>query len=315
MPDAPTHVVAGVLADARGRVLVAQRGAGKHLAGTWEFPGGKLDSGENVLAGLRRELREELGIEAGAIEPLISVPWRYPDKTILLDTWRVLDYTGAPIGREGQAIAWRRIDELATLDMPPPDRPIVNALRLPDLYAITPEPGTDAAEFLRRVESVLDGGVRLLQLRAKTLPHDRLQALALATRDLARRHGAQIVLNGDPQAASDWGFDGVHMPAHRLMRTLHRPFGRERWLAASCHDEAEIDYANAIGVDFAVVGPVRPTASHAGAPALGWARFAELVARAAFPVYALGGLSVEDVLVAREHGAQGIAGISTFFGC
>ena len=308
-----THVVAGVLSDAHGRVLVAQRGAGKHLAGTWEFPGGKLDPGENAHAGLRRELREELGIEIGASEPLIRVPWRYPDKAIVLDAWRVLDYSGEPVGREDQAIAWHHIDELAALDMPAADRPIVNALRLPDRYAITPEPGTDAAEFLRRVEKVLAGGVRLLQLRAKTLPHDRLQTLALATRDLARRHGAQIVLNGDPHAARDWGFDGVHLPAHRLMRTTQRPFGHERWLAASCHDEAEIDHANAIGVDCAVVGPVKPTASHAGAPALGWARFAELAARAAFPVYALGGLRAEDVLTAREHGAQGVAGISAFF--
>jgi len=313
MPDAVTHVVAGVLSDARGRVLVAQRGAGKHLAGTWEFPGGKLDPGERAHAGLRRELREELGIEIGPIEPLIGVPWRYAEKTILLDAWRVLDYSGAPVGHEGQATAWHDVDELAALDMPPPDRPIVNALRLPDRYAITAEPDADPGEFLRRVERVLGGGLRLLQLRAKTLPLDRLRTLARATRDLARRHCAQVMLNGDPQAAYDWGFDGVHLSAHRLMRTVQRPFDRGRWLAASCHDEAQIDRANEIGVDFAVVGPVLPTASHAGAPPLGWARFAELATRAAFPVYALGGLRAEDMSTARMNGAQGIAGISAFF--
>ncbi len=121
MTDAVIHVVAGVLGDREGRVLVAQRGVGKHLAGSWEFPGGKIDPGEDAQAALRRELREELGIEIGAIDSIIGVPWRYPDKTILLDAYRVLDYTGIPRGREGQALAWRRIDELAALSMPPPD--------------------------------------------------------------------------------------------------------------------------------------------------------------------------------------------------
>ena len=313
MPDAATHVVAGVLRDARGRVLVAQRGVGKHLAGCWEFPGGKLDPGESAHTALRRELREELGVEIGAIEPLIGVPWCYPDKAILLDAYRVLDYAGEPNGREDQAIAWRRIDELASLDMPAPDRPIVKALQLPDRYAITPEFHAGEAAFDRSIERVLAGGVRLLQLRAKQLQPDQLRKLARSACKLAHQHGARLIINGPAEIAVECGADGMHLSSAELMRASQRPLTGARWLAASCHNEDEIRQANALGVDFAVVGPVMPTASHPGAEALGWARFEELAARAAFPVYALGGLGTDDVATARTRGAQGIAGISAFF--
>src|SRR5512147_43422 len=133
------HVVAGILCD-EGRVLLAQRRAGTHLAGMWEFPGGKIDPGEEGETALRRELHEELGIEVGSVEPLISVPWRYPEKSIVLHAFRVLDFHGDPHAREHTALRWLAPGATLEVEMPPPDRPIVNALRLPHLYAITPEP-------------------------------------------------------------------------------------------------------------------------------------------------------------------------------
>jgi 8-oxo-dGTP diphosphatase len=258
-------------------------------------------------------LREELGIEIGAIDSIISVPWRYPDTTILLDAYRVLDYTGIPRGREGQALAWRRVDELAALPMPPPDQPIVNALRLPDHYAITPEPGRDDAAFLADVERVLSNGARLLQLRAKQIERSRLRELAVAARSLARARGALILINGDVDLALACGMDGMHMTSAELMSTTQRPLERDAWLATSCHTLAEIRKANELGVDFAVLGPVANTMSHDGEAPLGWDAFAELCSLAAFPVFALGGLRGDDLVRARAAGAQGIAGISAFF--
>ncbi|MEP6941065.1 MAG: Nudix family hydrolase [Rudaea sp.] len=309
------HVVAGVLGDGQGRVLVAQRAAGKHLAGLWEFPGGKVDPGECALTALRRELHEELDvdIDVDSATPLICVPWRYADKAIVLDAYRVSAFTGVPAGREAQAIAWQRVEQLAKLDMPPPDRPIVSALRLPSEYAITPEPGSGDAGFLRAVERAVTNGVRLLQLRAKSIDAARVHVLARATREIAHAHGAWVLFNGDPDVADACGFDGLHLSSVRLMAMSRRPSADDRWLAASCHSEAEIDHANALGIDFGVLGPVMRTASHSDAAPLGWPRFAELATRAAFPVFALGGLSADDTLVARQHGAQGIAGISAFF--
>ena len=127
------HVVAAALVDAAGRVLIAQRPSGKHLAGGWEFPGGKLEPGEERLAGLERELREELGISIiGAPRPLIRVHHAYPSREVLLDIWVVKRYGGEPRGLDGQALRWCTQDELEGVELLPADRPIVAALRLPE---------------------------------------------------------------------------------------------------------------------------------------------------------------------------------------
>jgi 8-oxo-dGTP diphosphatase len=312
----PFHVVAGVLQDASGRVLLAERAAGTHLAGTWEFPGGKIEPGETAEDALRRELHEELGVDIGAVEPLISVPWRYPGKSIVLHACRVRDFRGEPCGRQGQRVRWELPEALAGgagVDMPPPDLPIVTALRLPETYAITPEAGEDLPAFLAGVERLLAAGVRLIQLRSKRLAADRLQAIAQAIYNRAREAGAELLLNGNIDLVRRLGLHGVHLPAADLMRLTERPLEADRWVAASCHNESELAHAAAIGVDFAVLGAVQPTASHAGTSPLGWQRFAELVAVAPLPVYALGGLRLDDLGPARRAGAQGIAGISAFW--
>ncbi len=126
------HVVAGVLIDGAGRVLIAQRPAGKHLAGGWEFPGGKLEPGEARAAGLARELREELGIAIGQPRPLLRLRHAYPYGDVLLDVWVVRRYRGEPRGLDGQQLRWCRRDELAKAELLPADRPILAALRLPE---------------------------------------------------------------------------------------------------------------------------------------------------------------------------------------
>jgi mutator protein MutT len=127
------HVVAAALIDAAGRVLIAQRPSGKHLAGGWEFPGGKLEPGEERLTGLERELREELGISIiGTPRPLIRVRHAYPSREVLLDICVVKRYRGEPRGLDGQALRWCTQDELDAAELLPADRPIVTALRLPE---------------------------------------------------------------------------------------------------------------------------------------------------------------------------------------
>jgi 8-oxo-dGTP diphosphatase len=126
------HVVAAVVIDAQGRVLIAQRPKKKHLAGGWEFPGGKLEPGEERLAGLSRELREEIGISVAKPRPLMRVHHTYPTREILLDIWVIRRYTGEPRGLEGQALRWCPQQDLGSADLLPADKPIVAALRLPE---------------------------------------------------------------------------------------------------------------------------------------------------------------------------------------
>jgi mutator protein MutT len=129
----PVHVVAAAVTDADGRVLIAQRPAGKQLAGRWEFPGGKVEPGENRVQALTRELQEELGIRiSGHPRPLIRVHHEYPFGKVLIDMWVVGRYEGEPRGLDGQALRWCHQDELEHADLLPADRPLIEALRLPE---------------------------------------------------------------------------------------------------------------------------------------------------------------------------------------
>ncbi len=121
------------MTDLAGRVLIAQRPPGKHLAGGWEFPGGKLEPAEERRSGLARELREELGITVtGPPRPLIRVRHVYDYGAVLIDMWVVRAYSGEPRGLDGQALRWCTQDELKSADLLPADGPIVAALRLPE---------------------------------------------------------------------------------------------------------------------------------------------------------------------------------------
>ncbi len=122
------HVVAGALLDGQGRILIAQRPPGKHLAGGWEFPGGKLQVNEVPLAGLHRELREELGIEVLRAEWLASCAHDYPDRRVLLELWTVPAFDGVAQSLDGQALRWVTLSELQTAGLLPADKPLVEAL-------------------------------------------------------------------------------------------------------------------------------------------------------------------------------------------
>jgi mutator protein MutT len=131
-PRPVVHVVAAAVTDASDRVLIAQRPAGTHLAGGWEFPGGKLEPGEERAEGLARELNEELGITIATPRPLIRVRHAYPTREILLDVWIVRHYRGDASGLDGQALRWVTREELAAVELLPADGPIVRALWLPE---------------------------------------------------------------------------------------------------------------------------------------------------------------------------------------
>ena len=302
------HVVAGVLTDARGRILLARRTAGRDLAGAWEFPGGKLEAGETPFQALDRELHEELGIRIDAMEPLISVAQAYHDKRIVLDVYRVSRFSGKARGLEKQALAWSPSEKLATYPMPPADRPVVAALTQAASYLITPELGGDPAAFLARIDQALLAGVRRLQLRVSAGDGVDIAALAAEVKRRCDLSAAELLVNGDIELAGKLGC-GVHLRAVQLMALNARPLPAGLTVAASCHDEAELRQAQAIGADFVVLGPVGKTPTHAGQPAMGWKRFVELREQVSLPIYALGGMRPTDHANARKQGAQGIAAI------
>lgn len=311
----PVLVVAGILRDPAGRILVSRRRPGTHLEHLWEFPGGKLEPGEEPAAALSRELNEELGIQVLASAPLLSVTHHYPDKSIRLWLYEITAHSGTPQGLEGQPLMWVDSTALAGLDMPAADRPVGKILDMPAAYAISPDPGAypDAESFLGAWNKVLVGGFRLLRLRADigNLPPGLL-ADCLAG---AREHGARVVVSDDPRAAVAAGADGVHLSAAAAAAAGaldRRPVADGMLLGVSCHDRSELQQAGRLEADFVTVSPVAATASHPGASVLGWDGLADLVAAAPAPVYALGGVTPADLQRARAVGAWGVAGISAF---
>ena len=307
---APVHVVAGILRDEQGRVLLAQRPPGKHLAGLWEFPGGKVERGESAAHALERELHEELGIRARIGRRRIAVPF----EGIVLDVHEVSAYDGALKARENQRLVWIEPDRIDRGWLPAADRPVVTSLCLPERYLITPVPaGGDVSSFLASLESALRGGIRLVQLRLPGWERGETSGLACQVRDLCHAYGGHLLLNADFRLAAVLGLDGVHLP-FRIARSLRqRPMPHDRLVGVSCHSAAELQHAAEIGADFATLSPIGPTTSHVEANPLGWAPAARLLEDTGLPVYALGGVDAAALDYAFTCGFQGIAGIRAFW--
>ena len=310
VPDPRIDVAAAVITDPGGRVLLARRTDGRDLAGLWEFPGGKLEPGESPEHALARELHEELGIDVQVGAPLIAVAQRYPHKRLRLDVRRVTQWRGTPRGHEGQALAWVPPDKLPAYAMPPADRSVVAALLQPDRYLVTPAPPSpgDDARWLAALQRALDAGIARLQVRLPGLDESRLNTLVASAARRCEAAGAELLLNGEVALARRFGI-GLHLRAAQLRSLRERPLAAGMPLAASCHDAAELRAADALGCDFAVLGPLRPTPTHPDATGIGWPRFEQLREHVPLPIYAIGGLGPADIPTARRHGAQGIAAI------
>jgi len=311
--DATRHsrmieVVAGVIRDHRGRILLARRTEGRDLAGLWEFPGGKHEADETPEAALQRELHEELGIDIEIGAPLIRVPQAYPHKRLSLDVYEVRSWHGTVRGLEGQALAWVPPHKLAEYPMPPADIPVVAALSQPDRYLVTPEPGDADAPWLAALERALADGIRRVQLRAPSCEPARWRSLATQAVARCREAAAQVLVNTDIELARSLGV-GVHLRASQLRDLSVRPLPQGVLVAASCHTLDELHAAQALRCDFAVLGSIKPTATHPGVIPLGWEGFAALREAVSLPLYAIGGLAPDDISEARRHGAQGIAAI------
>ena len=304
------RVAAGILRNACGEILLAQRPNRGELANLWEFPGGKIEPGESVEQALVRELDEELGIAVRATRAFRTVHWVYREHRIELITLHVVAFDGEPHGREGQAVRWVAPRALLAAAMPPADRPLAVALNLPDVCLVTPDPGADVDAFLATLERALERGVRMVQLRAKS---GLTRELAARVREACASRDALALLNGDVALALELGFDGVHLPAAQAASLDSRPVTDTVLLGVSCHDEREIERARAIGADYLVIAPVRATASKSSAVPIGWERFGALARATQSPCYALGGVGLADLEAARKRGAHGVAAISALW--
>jgi len=294
------EVVAGIILDGNGRVLLAQRPVHKHQGGCWEFPGGKIQSAETASAALLRELAEELDIEVLQSRPFMTVDHDYPDLSVRLRFREVTHWQGVPRGMEGQPLDWYFPSEMPKLPFPAANLPVVRALTLSDYLLITPTP---------LPPDWLSG--YLSQQPQASLLYLRSPSPGVTPADLAclQDRGVRVLVNELPLLQS-LGADGLHLGSQVLMGLAARP--QVPLLSAACHNAAELSKAVALDVDFVLLSPVQATVSHPHASPLGWDSFRSLAEGQPLPVYALGGLRPEDLPMARQMGARGVAGIRGF---
>ncbi|HEY1288098.1 MAG TPA: Nudix family hydrolase [Burkholderiales bacterium] len=294
------EVAAAVIQRPDGAFLLAQRPPGKVYAGYWEFPGGKAEPGEPAAQALSRELHEELGIDVETVYPWITRVFTYPHGTVRLNFFRVVRWRGEPHPKEGQAIAWQSAGAATAAPMLPANAPVLASLALPVEYAVTDAArwGTDA--MLDKLQRRLEQGLKLVQLREPGLGDEERRMFCDAAIGRAHRCGCKVMVKTPHPDA-----DGIHFTASELMNLKERPGGM--LVAASCHSREELERAMQLELDFVVLGPVKATASHPHAAAMGWNAFAELAESLTIPVYAIGGLTRADLEDAWRAGAHGVA--------
>lgn len=122
-------VAAAAILNSQGKLLIAKRPNDKHQGGLWEFPGGKVEAAESVEAALKRELKEEIGIEVLQCEPLVRIEHDYSDKSVVLDVWIVSSFSGEAVGLEGQPIEWINPADMDSFQFPEANLPIISALK------------------------------------------------------------------------------------------------------------------------------------------------------------------------------------------
>ncbi|WP_019881725.1 MULTISPECIES: Nudix family hydrolase [unclassified Methylophilus] len=305
------QVAVAILIKPNGEYLLASRPNGKGWAGWWEFPGGKIEAGETSEHALIRESQEELGITPTQIQPWIKRRYDYPAthdaeaKTVLLHFFFVHAWQGELQAREGQQFAWQHPQKLNVTPVLPANAPIMQALSLPPVYAISNVQEMGEPAFLQALKQQLDQGLQLLQIREPQLDNEALAQLSEKVLTLCAPYNCRCLLNSSPEQAQQLGYQGVHLNSQRLLALTKKP--DHLLVGASCHDVEQLQQAQALQLDFALLSPVLSTKSHPEATGLGWEKFGEMLNGLEIPVYGLGGMHSEHLSQAQACGARGIA--------
>jgi 8-oxo-dGTP diphosphatase len=297
------QVAAAVITRPDGQFLLGQRGPDTVYSGYWEFPGGKVETGETPRMALIRELDEELGIAVQTCHPWLVREHVYEHAHVILHFFAVTQWRGEPRLNVHSAMRWQRADQLAVSPMLPANGPILKALRLPRIMGITHAGEIGENDQYARLNHALDQGLRLVQVREPALDAQAQTRFAKTVSDRCAQTGALCLINTNVALATK--ASGLHLPARVLMQTPARP--DVEWVGASCHTRAELEHAAQLGLDYAVLGNIKATASHPDRAGLGWSAFEQLTTGLPLPVFAIGGLRDTDLPEACSHGAHGIA--------
>lgn len=308
------QVVAAIIRRGENEVLLGQRPAGAHLQGLWEFPGGKIETRETPADALQRELKEELGIDIVTSFPLMTVRHQYPEKQVELHIREVMGWEGQVTSMEKQQLQWVNIKQLAELEMPAADKPVIPALKLSRTYQVTPGLN-DVAAYVEFLCKAIKSHSSFIQLRPENLSSVDLEKLLGMIAGIKHRSETVIILHsGEGELRMNLAnqVDGLHLTAKHLLELKKRPAKLDGFLLASCRNLAEVRQAEKIGVDMLCLAPVYSDVASADLKPLGEQGFADICEKAILPVYAMGGMKHEHMSKIRDLGGTGIAGIDVF---
>ena len=294
----------GIIFNESFQLLMAERPQSKTWSGWWEFPGGKIESGETPLEALKRELKEEIGISVIDAEKWIVRKYAYEDYEVILHFYKVTQWSGNIEAKEEQKISWVLPENNVVSPILPANDLIFKAISLPDIYAIT-NAYEYSGNFLNKVEQQLNNGLGLIQIREKAISKNAFIELTKEIIQMAGNFDAKVMINSDINLAYKLNADGVHLNSSLLHRLSEIP--KDLIVSASCHSARDIEKAMTMDVSFVVLSPVQKTQSHPNTTPIGWDSFSKITQNYSIPIYALGGMKQDDIENAFNAGAIGIA--------
>lgn len=282
------------------KILVGWRESHQHQGDKHEFPGGKVESGETPMQACRREVFEEVGIQIETWHPFDLIQHEYDDVIVNLHFFHST-VSAEQLSEIHQPWVWYTRTELLDLNFPKANSSIIKALYWPKQIKISPE--VSSLEQLKNDH--------LFYWRADFQPKQIVEIAQYSIEDLAK-----LIVNVELWAAlgdfQQQAVAAVHLKQHQLMAFTAKDLQREQRYIAACHDLNAAQHAQAIGCDAIFLSPILATQTHPEAKALGWEAFADIAKQIEIPVFALGGLKPEDLNLAEQNSAYGIAGISFF---
>ena len=289
-----------------GKVCLTLRQSHQHLAGHWEFPGGKIEQNETPQHALTREFKEELGVDTFNWQPLITVPWHYENVSVRLHVFQTEAFSGQPQGLEGQQVEWCPVGMLSEKHFPEANKGILTALALPTIYMKIGAFKSEQA-CLNQFNQALKQGVKLAQLNSKGFIQTDFIRLANQLADAAMEDNAQLMLSAPPEwLAMVPNAAGLQLSSKEAQSYDSRPISENKWLAISTHNQQQVEHALTLGADIILISPVNTTKAHPDLEALGWQGLQSMIAEIPVPVFGLGGMRLEDASGAVQYGAQGV---------
>ena len=298
------QVVVGIIRNDSHDVFIAKRQKKQFMPGFWELPGGKVEADEGQHDALKRELFEETGITVKKCRLTQSIKQQYPDKVVNLSVYLIEDYSGTPIGKEGQEFTWCSLNSFENFMLLPTMWKIIKRISLPKSYWITPD-DHDSESIFDQCSQRIAKGTKMIQLRSKTqLDKHYIGKL----NKLCQSNHVKLILNM-PQMTYDEPCDGWHLTTKELLKFSSNEISEKKFIGASTHNLREVRHAEKMKMDYISLSPITKTPSHPNTKTLGWNKASEIINQSKIPIYLLGGMDENSMNQALSIGAQGIAGI------